>query len=607
MSLKVLVACEESQAVCKEFRALGHEAYSCDIQDCSGGHPEWHIMEDVLPLLDGDCSFHTTDGKAHSVKGKWDLLIGFPPCFVAGTKVMTKKGIKNIEDVVVGDYVLTHKGRYKRVYSVMSKPATKIAKVQGWSAGTVLCTPNHRFYTNIVGRTHANRTNKRVVGDEFMWMNPTEFEKHTKYKVDKRGRRDYSERVYLTSICDTLVEMPKHKTLPVTEASFWYFLGKWVADGWFYRKGGVLYGLTVCDGKDKESEMDAMLADLPWSPYKYEKRTSINYDIYSRELAEFVRKNFGEYSYGKTVPGFVTRLPKPLAEAFLSGYLDADGVKNSRRIDFCTVSADLAYSIQYMLRKYHDVQCTVRKERQHSNIIEGRKVNTRPVYRGYASITDNGKQYLQKDRYTLYPSKDVEITAVKTAVYNLSVEDDESYTANGFIVHNCTHLAVSGARHFEKKRADGRQKEGIEFFCRFLTADCDHISIENPVNIISGDYVEKWFPALAKQYGLPRKPSQRIQPWMWGDSFSKTTCLWLKGLPNLVPDVKDAPSDIEFREWTDKNGKKKRQAQWYFDALREAKDNAERSRLRSKTFPGVAKAMASQWSAYLCGNKSGKN
>ena len=78
--MKILIACEESQKVCTEFRKLGHEAYSCDIQEPSGGHPEWHINEDVLPLLNGNCTFHTMDGVEHSVIGKWDMLISFPPC-----------------------------------------------------------------------------------------------------------------------------------------------------------------------------------------------------------------------------------------------------------------------------------------------------------------------------------------------------------------------------------------------------------------------------------------------------------------------------------------------------------------------------------------------
>ena len=78
--LNVLVACEESQEVCKAFRAKGHRAFSCDIQDQSGGHPEWHVMGDCLPLLNGRCKFTTQDGREHEQPTRWDLLIAHPPC-----------------------------------------------------------------------------------------------------------------------------------------------------------------------------------------------------------------------------------------------------------------------------------------------------------------------------------------------------------------------------------------------------------------------------------------------------------------------------------------------------------------------------------------------
>lgn len=78
--MKVLVACEESQTVTIELRKLGHEAYSCDIIECSGGHPEWHIKQDVIPLLNGNRKFTTQDGTKHDMFGKWDMILAFPPC-----------------------------------------------------------------------------------------------------------------------------------------------------------------------------------------------------------------------------------------------------------------------------------------------------------------------------------------------------------------------------------------------------------------------------------------------------------------------------------------------------------------------------------------------
>ena len=78
--MNVLIACEESQRVCTAFREKGHNAFSCDILPCSGGHPEWHIQDDVLNILDGDCIFTTSDGVDKYITGKWDMIIAFPPC-----------------------------------------------------------------------------------------------------------------------------------------------------------------------------------------------------------------------------------------------------------------------------------------------------------------------------------------------------------------------------------------------------------------------------------------------------------------------------------------------------------------------------------------------
>lgn len=151
----------------------------------------------------------------------------------------------------------------------------------------------------------------------------------------------------------------------------------------------------------------------------------------------------------------------------------------------------------------------------------------------------------------------------------------------------CTNLCVSGARHFEKKRANGSQKESVDFFYKFVNANCEKIAIENPIGIISGDYVKKWF-------GIePLKPTQIIQPWQFGDNYSKSTCLWLKGLKPLKPKVTEQP-ELEWFEWIDKKtGKKKRQPKWFADAWHLSPE--ERARVRSKTFHGIAEAMAEQW------------
>lgn len=135
----------------------------------------------------------------------------------------------------------------------------------------------------------------------------------------------------------------------------------------------------------------------------------------------------------------------------------------------------------------------------------------------------------------------------------------------------CTHLCVSGARHFEQKRKDGRQQQGIDFFMKFARSKCDKVAIENPVGIMS----TVW-----------RKPDQIIHPYEYGDTVSKKTCLWLKGLPLLKP-----TNIVEPDVLTMSNGKKMSRIHYESFKLKPK----ERSALRSKTFSGIARAMAEQW------------
>lgn len=127
----------------------------------------------------------------------------------------------------------------------------------------------------------------------------------------------------------------------------------------------------------------------------------------------------------------------------------------------------------------------------------------------------------------------------------------------------CTDLAVSGARYFEQKRKDGRQKKSIDFFMKFAEADCEKIAIENPVGIMSTHW---------------RKPDQIIQPWQYGHGETKATCLWLKGLPKLKPT--EIVEGREPRVW-------------------KMPPSKDRAKMRSKTYTGIAKAMAEQWAGNI--------
>jgi hypothetical protein len=143
----------------------------------------------------------------------------------------------------------------------------------------------------------------------------------------------------------------------------------------------------------------------------------------------------------------------------------------------------------------------------------------------------------------------------------------------------CTYLTVTGNRWFNVERYGAKaiqrhkdREEAIKFFMMFANADCGKIAIENPVGVMSSEW---------------RKPNQIINPFQFGDAFEKKTCLWLKGLPELKPtNIVEPPKRTEFKSGKTMPG-------WYADTWKLPKE--ERAKLRSKTFPGIAKAMAAQW------------
>jgi len=133
----------------------------------------------------------------------------------------------------------------------------------------------------------------------------------------------------------------------------------------------------------------------------------------------------------------------------------------------------------------------------------------------------------------------------------------------------CTHLAVSGAKHFSEKQRDGRQEEAIAFFLALARAPIPRVCIENPVSIMSSLY---------------RKPDQVIHPFQFGHEAEKSTCLWLRGLPLLAP----SKTVGRGRRHVTKGGKSL--PEWY-----NLPPSSDRAKIRSRTFPGIAEAMADQW------------
>ena len=155
----------------------------------------------------------------------------------------------------------------------------------------------------------------------------------------------------------------------------------------------------------------------------------------------------------------------------------------------------------------------------------------------------------------------------------------------------CTHLAVSGAAWFKEKQADGRQDGGINFFLKMVNANIKRIATENPVGIMSSKF---------------RKPDQIIHPYYFGDEFSKPTCLWLKNLPRLVhiktQDMFAESTHVGKGEFvTTKSGRRGAKWNWWLPP------GPERAKIRSRTFPGIAQAMAEQWGNLSPAQKENEN
>ena len=373
-----------------------------------------------------------------------DILFYSTPCFVAGTLVLTSEGYKPIEDVRECDFVLTHNNRYNKVVEIGKKPSSDIIKVRSMMFDEVCCTPNHPFYAREMYRKgHLGERTFR----EPIW----------------KPAGDLTKKDYLGMVVNQYSEIPAwdgvslhrgtHWDVVNTISSlleneqFWYIMGRYIGDGWQRNDKMHKAIIIACNSEKKDSLLNA-IDSLGWKYTLTQEKTCGRVTIYGKELCEFVNR-YGKYAYGKCIDAGTMHLPVRLLTSFLNGYIDSDGCFVDGEFRITTVSRELAYGLMQIIAKCHKRPSRLYKtDRPEKYIIDGREVSQRNTY-VVVWHTDTRKQdkAFYEDGYVWFPIKEVVKTNKHEFVYNMEVEDDHSYTANGAIVHNCQSVSAAGLQH----------------------------------------------------------------------------------------------------------------------------------------------------------------
>ena len=377
-----------------------------------------------------------------------DIITFGSPCFPAGTLVLTAAGYLPIEDVTVGMKVLTHMGRWREVTATGSKQGETVI-LKGNHYG-LECTPNHPIYSAEMQRYYpqlgnGKRGNIRLVGREKKWTRAEEMQGKL-WCVPLKTE-------YLKMESPHYSGNPHQKPMPEMNEDFFYFVGRWLGDGWIRntqrsgRPEGQRWGqIVLCDSLDKENELRKIIEKLTVR-YNVERcRTAVKVKFCSQVLCNWLKENFGEYSYGKKIPAWVYSLPFEKQDALMKGFLDSDGCQSGEHEwKITSVSKQLVEGMRILAEMlgYSTTVCCCK--RPDSYVIEGRKVSQRDTYTLGLSKSER-VEHLTDELHGWYLVRKVIPTHEVKTVYNMTVDEDNSYVADGIVVHNCQDMSIAGKR-----------------------------------------------------------------------------------------------------------------------------------------------------------------
>lgn len=390
-----------------------------------------------------------------------DIVTYSFPCFVPGTMVLTDNGYKNIEDIQEGDMVLTHTNQYQKVIKPMKNYCNSfVYKIDTMCSDPIYTTEEHPFYIR-----------------ERYWK----YSKDCRYKDGASKGKEKKQRLFtepkwvkakdLTRDCYVGIAINQKSEIPkwdgmmfhwsdgrkdrysnklkkyMDNPDFWWVVGRYLGDGWLVDGYGSnpSYGIKICCAKEETYEITDVLDRLYMNYTVASEKTVNKIQISMKELYEFCLQ-FGRGAKNKHLTSTVLNLPVNLLSAFLNGYISADGCFTQNKFKMTSISRELLYGVgQCVAKVYHMPFSMYKTERPKTCVIEGRTVNQKDSYdltfKTYKAKQDKA---FYEDGYIWCPINHISTKDYNGYVYNMEVENDNSYVVQNIIVHNCTDLSVAG-------------------------------------------------------------------------------------------------------------------------------------------------------------------
>ena len=392
------------------------------------------------------------------------LLFASPECFPAGTMILCERGLVPIEEVVEGDRALTHRGRWQPVTRVMcTVKDTILVKGQGHPGLEV--TAAHPFLVRMRSQAWDNEKrdyNRRVFGEP-AWIKAGDLTAKTYYWATPR-----------TSDPLAIPPVPgRGMSLRDEEDNFWWLVGRWLADGTVRIREDQGGEITLAAGRKKADELEARLRH--WQPVhegrcgynelrwrRRDVRTAVLFEAGHEGLASWLVEHFGKLAHGKTLPAWALSMPLAWRYALLQGYLSGDGYRSATHTNASTVSKRLAIGIR-LLAESMIYRASLHRAPQHATQIEGRAVNVRDLWTVRWPHETTRHDAFADDLLAWSPVRDIRPGRLAVEVFNLSIQDDESYVADGIVVHNCTDWSLAkGARRRNMGQLDLWGDDGLD-------------------------------------------------------------------------------------------------------------------------------------------------